>query len=49
MDSFLLQKSVKENAEEMQQFLHDMIDWEKEMKRKEIALKENSTTEAEVI
>ncbi|XP_065218512.1 RNA polymerase II-associated protein 3-like [Planococcus citri] len=35
MDPILLQKKVTENAEEMQNMVQDLLNWEKDMKRKE--------------
>lgn len=39
-NSVLLQKQIRDNSEDLQNFMRDLKHWEKEMKRKDDCLKE---------
>lgn len=41
--SVLLQKQIRDNSEDLQNFMRDLKDWEKEMKRKDESLKGECT------
>ncbi|GJQ76125.1 putative potential Monad-binding region of RPAP3 [Trypoxylus dichotomus] len=48
MESFLLQKQVRDNANDLQEFCKDLQEWGKEMNKKDESLKRSSNNQSEI-
>lgn len=49
MESLLLQKQVRDNAKDLQEYCKDLLEWGNEMKQKDESLKRSSKNQSEVI